>query len=79
MDERYWVIAFLGLITVTVFARGAARKDDTASFIGHALAGLTCLIAFGVGLAYGPPWVWVAATALFLVNLGWLFVRMRSA
>jgi hypothetical protein len=79
MSDNYWVIVILGVASFLIFTRGAATRDQTYSFVGHGLTALTCLIALGVGLGYGPAWLWVAAAAAFVVNFVWLVVRIRHA
>ncbi len=77
--EHYGGLVFLFGAALLLFGRAGAKRDEMAAYIAHAITGLASLIAIGIGFGEGPPALWVAGVAVFVVNFGFLVQRIRHS
>ncbi len=77
MNADYLGLIFLFSAALLLFLRAEAKSDDMAAYVAHSMTGFACLFAIEISLSAGPKWLWMAATAVFVVNFGFLVRRLR--
>ena len=71
-------LLFFALVCVWLFAKAHNERNEFAGLVAHGIAAMACLLAIGVGIQFGHPWLWFAGGAALAVDLVFLMVRIRQ-
>jgi hypothetical protein len=72
------VLLFLALCSVWLFAKAHNERDEFAGLVANGIAAVGCLLAIGLGIQFGHPWLWIAGGAALAVDLVLLMLRIRQ-
>jgi hypothetical protein len=78
MSGYVFVLLFLAVSCLWLFAKAHNERDEFAGLVGNGVAALGCLLAIGLGIQFGHPWLWIAGGTALAVDLVLLTLRIRN-
>jgi hypothetical protein len=79
MADGYGALAVFWAAALLLFARAAAKHDEMAGYVAHALAAFASLVGLGLAWQGDLKALMVAWVLVFVANLGFLVRRIRHS